>query len=242
MRIARNLLLAALALVAAASLAGPPPARAGDPSVARTLLESGKKALAARKVDEAVAHFRKALAEDANLVEAAYWIGAARDKDKDDAGALAAYREFLSLLEKRGNPSSDEGKLKALADKRVDALAAAEKEFQKLEDKYVEDLLAFARAKYPKEPAVAALALEGVPASRSVKEWRDLLRERAISSDAITFPGEVMAFDAKDGTKVTSKHPIDEGGNLVYEMEFRVTDVHDPGWLAGLSFSEKTET
>src|SRR5690349_11699944 len=276
MRIARNLLLAALALAAAAHLAGAPPARAGDPSVARTLLESGKKALAARKIDEAVAHFRKALAEDANLVEAAYWIGAACDRDKDDAGALAAYRDFLSLLEKRGNPSAEETKLKVLADKRVDALAAGEKEFQKLEDRYVEDLLAFARARYARDPAVAALALDrvlaarpnhaaalslyekiggrpggkgdgpdaadgGVLASRGVKEWRDLLGERAITSSFVSFAGEVMTFDTKAGKKVTAKHAIDMGANFVYEMEFRVVEAYDPGWLSGLTFAEKPD-
>jgi len=272
MRTARTLLLAAAVFLAGS------PALAGDPSVARTLLESGKKALAARKIDEAVAHFRKALAEDANLVEAAYWIGVARDREKDDPGALAAYRDFLALLEKRGNPSADEQKLKALAEKRVDALAAGEKEFQKLEDKYVEDLLAFARGKFLRDPAVAALALDrvlavrpnhpaalslyekiggkpgakpgekagegddGNPAARGVKAWRDLLRNREISSDSITFTGDLMVFDAKGGKKVTSKKPIDEGGNLVYETEFRVVEAYDSGWLAGLTFSEKAES
>lgn len=272
MRIARTIVLAASVFLAGS------PALAGDPSVAKTLLESGKKALNARKVDEAVAHFRKALAEDGNLVEAAYWIGAARDKEKDDPGALAAYRDFLALLEKRGTPSSEEQKLRTLAEKRVDVLAAGEKEFSKLEDRYVEDLLAFARAKFLRDPAVAALALDrvlavrpahpaalslydkiggkpgakpgekssdgdgGVPASRGVKEWRDLLRNREISSDRITYSGDLMAFDSKGGTKVTSKKPIDEGGNLVYEMEFRVAEAYDSGWLAGLTFAEKTET
>lgn len=272
MRIARTLVLAAAVLLAGS------PASAGDPSVARTLLESGKKALAARKVDEAVAHFRKALAEDGNLVEAAYWIGAARDREKDDQGALAAYRDYLALLDKRGGPSAEEQKLRGLAEKRVDVLAAGEKEFQKLEDRYLEDLLAFARAKFLRDPAVAALAIDrvlavkpnhpaalslydkiggrpgakpgetpadgegGAPAARGVKEWRDLLRNREITSDAITFAGEVMTFDSKGGKKVTSKRPIDEGGNLVYEMEFRVVEAHDSGWLAGLTFSEKSET
>jgi tetratricopeptide (TPR) repeat protein len=272
MRGSRNVLLAAVVLAAVA------PARAGDPSVAKTLLESGKKALNARKVDEAVVHFRKALAEDGNLVEAAYWIGAARDREKDDPGSLAAYRDFLSLLEKRGNPSAEEQKLKGLAEKRVDSLAAGEKEFQKLEDKYVEDLLSFARAKFLRDPAVAALALDrvlavrpahpaalslyekiggkpgakpgegtadadgGVPAGKGVKAWRDILRNREISSDSITFTGDVMVFDAKGGKKVTSHKPIDEGGNLVYETEFRVVEAYDSGWLAGLTFSEKAES
>ena len=271
MRTARTLLLAAAVFLAGS------PALAGDPSVAKTLLESGKKALNGRKIDEAIAHFRKALVEDGNLVEAAYWIGAARDKEKDDPGALAAYRDYLALLEKRGSPSSEEQKLRGLAEKRVDALAAGEKEFQKLEDRYVEDLLAFARAKFLRDPAVAALALDrvlaarpnhpaalslydkiggkpgakpgggaadgegGVPAARGVKEWRDLLRNRDISSDAITFTGDLMSFDTKGGKKVTSKKPIDEGGNLVYETEFRVAEAHDSGWLAGLTFSEKGE-
>jgi tetratricopeptide (TPR) repeat protein len=272
MRIARAIVLAAAGFLAVAT------ALAGDPSVARTLLESGKKALNARKIDEAVAHFRKALAEDGNLVEAAYWIGAARDREKDDPGALAAYRDFLALLEKRGTPSPEEQKLRALAEKRVDALAAGEREFTKLEEKYVEELLNFARAKFLRDPAVAALALDrvlafrpnhpvalalydkfggrpggkpsektaegdgGVPASRSVKEWRDLLSNREITSERITFDGEFMVFDTKGGTKITPTKPIDAGGSFVYEMEFRVAEAYDSGWLTGLTFAEKSET
>ena len=268
---ARFLLAAILVLLAAL------PAPAGDPTIARTLLESGKKALNARKIDEAVSHFRKALSEDGNLVEAAYWIGAARDREKDDQGALAGYRDFLSLLEKRGSPSAEESKLRTAAEKRVDVLAAGEKEFQKLEEKCIEDLLAFARAKFLRDPAVAALALDrvlamrpdhpaalslyekiggkpgakpgekapdpgGVPAASGVKSWRDLLRNREISSDKVTFTGDLMVYDSKGGTKITSRKPIDEGGNLVYETEFRVAEAYDSGWLTGLTFSEKSET
>jgi len=60
--------------VAALLLPGAPGARAGDPAVARTLLESGKKALANNRTAEAVTLLRRAQAEDAGPIEATYWV------------------------------------------------------------------------------------------------------------------------------------------------------------------------
>jgi tetratricopeptide (TPR) repeat protein len=119
----------ALALLAADTVV------AGDAVVARTLLQNGKKAVTYRKYDEAVTLLRKALVEDPDLAEAAYWIGVALDRSKDDLGALAAYRDFLAILDRKGAAATpEEKKLRGTAQRRVDALAAGEKEFRKLED------------------------------------------------------------------------------------------------------------
>lgn len=162
--------LAAVAALAAPVLCHsilPPAARAGDATVARTLFDSAKKAFNGRRYDEAVILYRKAFDEDPTLIEAVYWIGLSQDRRKDDAAALAAYREFLNLCDAAGSGLDGEPKkLRATAEKRVDALAVGEKEFRKLEDRAVADLLDFANAHFVRDPAIAREAVERILAWR----------------------------------------------------------------------------
>ena len=151
----------------------------GDPVVARNLLENGKKVVNARKFDEANTLLRKALEEDPGLAEAAYWIATARERNRDETGALAAYREFLAILEKKGEAATaEEKKLRAPVEKRIEALAVAEAEFRKLEDRYVADLLAFATARVGKDNGAASLALTRILAVRPDYPAALSLRER----------------------------------------------------------------
>ncbi|HEU4396088.1 MAG TPA: hypothetical protein VFS92_11020, partial [Planctomycetota bacterium] len=162
----------------------------GDPALAKSLLEDGKKAVNSRKFDEAATLLRKALEEDPDLAEAAYWLGVGREKSKDDAGALAGYREFLAILDRKGGGNAEEKKLRAQAEKRIDVLAAGEKEFQKLEDRYVDELLAFATAKTGRDNGAASMALErilavrqGYPAAISLREKIEGRSDAAASTD-----------------------------------------------------------
>ena len=171
--------LRAVLLGAALLLPGSIPALAGDPVVARTLLESGRKAVAARKYDEAVPLLRRAQAEDPGLAEAVYWIGVVSDRQKDDAGSLAAYREYLALLEARGGEgSAEEKKLRSLAEKRVDVLAAGEKELRKLEERVVDELMDFARLRSSRDPGIALQALERLLSGRPDHDAALTLREK----------------------------------------------------------------
>ncbi len=136
---------------------------AGDPTVARSLLKTGKEYLERKKYGEAITHFQRARDEDPNLLEAVYWKAVGQERSGVTADSLASYREFLSLLEEKsssGKPSAEEGKLKPLAERRVAALAAGEKEYQALEDAFAGDILKFTSARAEKEPALSRQALE----------------------------------------------------------------------------------
>lgn len=262
---------AALAALACIVVAAPRPAAAGDAVVAKTLLESGRKSFNAKKYDEAETFFRKAYLEDPALIEAVYWRAQTGEKKKDDAAALSAYREFLSLAQKKagaGGLSAEETKLRPLAEKRVAALAVAEGEFQKLEDKYVEDLLGFARAKLLRDPGVALRAVErilearpdqgealslrdklsGTPASEeaqgsfpTVKEWIDLIHGQAIRDDAISFGDGTMDIDQKSARRFRPASPVDLGKEYALETEFRIVEAYDENWLVGFTLADTKE-
>lgn len=239
--------------------------------MARTLLEGGRKAISARKYDDALSVLRKALVEDPHLVEAAYWIAVAHEKGGDDSAALPAYREFLSLLEKKSaGPSPEEKKLQPLAEKRVEALSVGEKEFEKIEDKYISDLLDFARDRFVRDPGVAVRALDLVlairpkyPAAVALKEkiagkggeqaaagafadvaqWRDLIADRTIIPvpGRYTYTGETLTADMRDPHLTWPRNVIDMGSNFAYEIEFRVLEAYEAGWSVGLAFANSKE-
>lgn len=249
-------------VVAAALLGSTTTAFSGDAVVARTLLESGKKAFNAKKYDEAIPLLRKAFAEDPTLIEADYWRAQSLEKTKDDVGALAAYREFLDLYGKKAAPSADEQKLKPLADKRVEALAVNDRAFQKLEEKYVADLLAIAKAKIAGDPSAALLAanrvLEIEPKNASalalrdrlsekktenpfagVESWREFVKDKAFHAEVVKYVGDLMTFEVKNGGKLRPEPPSTMATDYAAETEFRVAEVFDPtSWGVGFSFGE----
>lgn len=202
MRCAKGGRVGVVLLAAAFLFAGVRPLLAGDPVVARSLLESGRKAVNARKYEEAVPLLRRAQAEDPGLAEAVYWIGVVCDRQKDDAGSLAAYREYLALLEARGGEGNpEERKLRSLAEKRVEILAAGEKEFVKLEDRVVDELMTFARYRSGKDPGIALRALERVLAMRPDHDGALTLREKLGGKPR---PAKGLAAGAKEIASVST--------------------------------------
>lgn len=232
----------------------------GDAVVARTLLESGKKAFTAKKYDDALPLFKKALAEDPTLIESVYWRAQVHEKAKDNVSALAAYREFLDLYAKKPGPSAEDQKLKPLAEKRIEALAVADREFRKLEEKYIADLLAIAKAKVAGDPGAAlgavsrileiqpkhaeALALRealGVKKESpfaGVASWRDLVKGQEYHSDAISYTDGVMILERSGPGRLRSEPPAPMGAEHAGEMEFRLPVVSDPKWIIGFSIGE----
>lgn len=259
------LLPALAALLAVPAAFAPAPAVAGDPVVAKTLLESARKSLAAKKYDEAVQLLKRVSTEDPSLIEAVYLRAQALEKLKDDPGALAAYREFLDLFAKKaasGGTTPEEQKLKPPAEKRVAAMAVPEAEFRKLEEKYVADLLAYARDRAAKDPAAAlraanrvlevaprnpeALALRdrlGPPKDPGpfgeIETWRDFLKEGAFKAGpGIDLADGVLTIDTKTGGKLRPNPRSEPEGKFAFESEFRVLDVWEETWNLGLSAGE----
>jgi hypothetical protein len=156
-------------------------AAAGDAKVADSLFKSGKQALGKGDAAGAVSFFKKAQVENPDLIEACWWRASAQEKAGDKSTALASYREYLQLFDGKaaGAPTSkEEQRLKGLADKSVDALAAGEKEFKKLEDGYVTALLAFAKESFVRDPGLALKAVQAVLVVRPDHEEAQKLREK----------------------------------------------------------------
>jgi hypothetical protein len=139
-------------------------AAAGDAKVAETLFKSGKQALGKGDCPGAVTYFTKALEESPDLIEAAWWKGSAQEKSGDKGAALASYREYLALYDGKfssgATVSKEEQRLKGLAEKSVDSMAAGEKDYKKLEDAYVAALFQFAKDNFVRDPGISLKATE----------------------------------------------------------------------------------
>lgn len=154
-RVAATLL--ACLLVVAGSVA------AGDPEMAKFLLKGAKTDIGKKQFEPAFTKLQRAELEDPSLLEAAYWTGFVLERRDDPKAAVAAYRRFLAGVAARakaGSPYKEEGSLAKKAQERLDALAAGEVERRKLDDAFVDGLLAFARATLGKDPLTCAEAVK----------------------------------------------------------------------------------
>lgn len=154
-------------------------AQDGDAAVAAALLKSGKASLRKKQYQEAITFFDKALAEHDSVIEAHFQKAFAFEKLARPKDALASYRSFVELCRaKDAAASKEELALLKRATKRVDALAAGERELRKLEDRFVADVLGFAKKHADKDPHVSIRALRAALAARPDHEdARDLLEE-----------------------------------------------------------------
>jgi len=137
--------LAALGL-AWAMLLGPAPVLAGDPDLAKFLLQAGKDALAKGNAVDALTKLEKARDEDPTLLEVAYWMGAALEARGDTPGAVESYRTFLGGLAAAGptEASKEVLALQKKAQARVDALDAARREVERAHEAFAAQVFALA--------------------------------------------------------------------------------------------------
>ena len=153
----------ALSLACVAGGLGPTRfAMAGDPELAKFLLKGGKEDLGKKLYDQALTKFERAEREDPALLESVYCQALARERRADVKGAVQTYRRFLVAVDAKsqgGAVAKDVAALAKIAQGRVDVLAAGSAERRKLDAAFVEELMAFARAQFVKDPTIAAEAL-----------------------------------------------------------------------------------
>ncbi|MCE9634279.1 MAG: hypothetical protein K8T90_01125 [Planctomycetes bacterium] len=166
------------ALAGLAATAAVAPDAAADAKVAETLFKSGKQAYSKGDYAGAITYFQKAIEEDTTLLEASWWCAAAQEKLGDKGAALTTYREFLALVSGKPAATKEELRLKALAEKSVESLAAGEKESKKLEDAFVGNLMQFAKDNFVRDPGVALKALAQILAVRPDHSEALKLREK----------------------------------------------------------------
>src|SRR5205085_12593530 len=121
----------------------------------------------------------------------------AQEKSGDRPAALASYREYLARYEERNGAgatmSTEETRLKALAEKSADALAVAEKEFKKLEDGFAASLLAFAKDNFVRDPALSLRAVQTLLSVRPDDEEALKLNEKLGGDAPAPVPRAVAA-------------------------------------------------
>lgn len=145
---------AALAIVLSAA-----PVTFADKEAAQEFLKLGRNAIFKRQYDEAVERFTKALEEDPELIEAQYWLANALDKKNDTAGAIVAYRRYLSLFRKKKDASREETRLEKLADRRLSVIAKGGRELEDLDEEFAREIMRYARSWHGKDAAAALKAL-----------------------------------------------------------------------------------
>jgi tetratricopeptide (TPR) repeat protein len=184
------LLVLAVALGARAGIAS-------DSELAKLLIKQGRAALDKGQATDAVTKLRRATTEDADQVDGWYWLGQALEKQRDSAEAIAAYRscqEAITRLRAKSSATADDSAIAAKASARLDALAAGESEFRRLEEKYVGGLLVVAKENSVKDEATAkravALALAVAPSEPQALALAKFLRMEAAA------PGEKPAAGA----------------------------------------------
>ncbi|MHC5036211.1 MAG: tetratricopeptide repeat protein [Planctomycetota bacterium] len=258
----------------------PDPVLGGDPEVAEILFKTGKTALARRQFEVAVSKFQKALSEDPALIQAAYWLGVAWEKKGEKGEALKAFRDYLMRFEEKRKgkePSTEEIRFRALAEKRVEALAAGEREFQKLEETFIDALMKFARDHFLRDPAASLKALrllltlqpDHKPAERlfkklggkleppetgevplqpppgtgpfaDVKSWKDLIALKTFGkSGDWEYQEGRMVVDLKGGKIAWPTAFVGGGEAFAFEIEVRILEVYERGWLVGPVFGAK---
>jgi hypothetical protein len=150
----------AAALGCALLLAALPSAVAGDPALAKFLLQHGKEALQKGDAAGALSKFEKAREEDPELVEVVYWQGAAREARNDPAGAIADYRAFVEQISKQETPAKDLLALQKKAQARLLVLDAARVEIDKAHATFGDQMVELARSKRETNPDLAVRALK----------------------------------------------------------------------------------
>jgi tetratricopeptide (TPR) repeat protein len=223
---------AALLLVALlAVLATRAGARAGDPALAKFLLEAGRKSVEKKQYDDALSKLEKAAAEDPTLAEARYWIGVAHDRKGDAPKAITAYRTFRDACTTAAAEApldKELAKLLKAAEVRLGVLAAAEVELQKLNDAFVARTLAFAKAQFVRDPLIAGRALRLLLLSAPGHEEAKRLLEKLGGAPGAG-SGKVDGGPHNDVKKWTDLLATQflKGSTLVYERDVMVFDDKD---------------
>ena len=182
----RGALACALASCLLAAALAPGLAPAADDELVGFLVKEGCAALDKGKTDDAIAKFRKATNEDRDAPQAWAWLGQALEKKGDKPAAIDAYRGIgpaVAARRRAGGMTPDVQDAVKRAVARLEALAPGEVELRRVQEGYLADLLALARATLEKDPATAkralAVALGIAPDDAAVRELAEKLGVQA---------------------------------------------------------------
>ncbi len=197
-----------------------------DDEVARFLLAQAKKAISARKFDEAVVKLERALEEDATILEAAYILGQVHEKKKEPGKALGAYRRFRDGCVAQGDALDKKlARLLKRAEKRIAVLGKGEKELEALQTRFGDRVLRLARHLRETDPDLAVDALRRLvaiaPQDAAAKQLLgELTGEGSTSADG--GPSPIPGITAWDD--LLGERAIPPGKDIQYRRSLLTID------------------
>ncbi|MCU0722479.1 MAG: hypothetical protein MUC63_02485 [Planctomycetes bacterium] len=96
----------------------------------------------------------------------------------------------------------------------------------------------------PPDGVAEATSSQGPPGPfKKAKSWRDLVELKGfVELEGWSFQGRSMIIDKKDGCVARPKSFIGNGPSFAAELESRVLEEYERGWLMGLVFGRKSES
>jgi len=202
-----------------AVLVGPAPALAGDPELAKFLLQAGKDALAKGNAADALTKLEKAREEDPTLLDLTYWIGAALEARGDTPGAVESYRAYLGGLGVAGaaEPSKEALVLQKKAQARIDVLDAARRDIERAHEAFAAQVFALAERVAETDANLAERALRLLLAVNPENaKARDLLAVVATGTGSGAAPTSAALRGLPEVLDLIASHGLGKSDDWTY--------------------------
>ncbi len=139
----RTFLPGILILSAVLLFSGPAPG--GDADVAKLLFDKGEKAFRAENYEEALEHYRRALAESSPYPEAEYALGQTLEKLNRNEDAIAAYVRCIDEVRALPTPSRTQKRSAADAEKAIARIGPGYAQLAQMEEALFKQAMDLAR-------------------------------------------------------------------------------------------------
>lgn len=229
-------------------------ARAGDPDLAKFLLQHGQAALSKGEYDDALTKLRKAREEDPKLIEATYVIALVLERKRDLPKAIVEYRTFklsAEAAEREGALSKRLAKILKKALVRLKALDAGNTALNKVQAAFADRMCVAARAVAARDPSlthrmlkVARGAAPDHPETRNlldemesgftplpsefdgVHDWLDLIKGKMFgTNEGWTYTDTKIAISALRGSVARPPGGYESGPRYAITADFGLREI-----------------
>ncbi len=228
-------------------------ARAGDPDLAKFLLQHGRTALLKGDYDDALTKLRKARVEDPTLIEATYVIALVLERKKEPTKAVLEYRAFqlgAEAAQRDAKLSKKMSKFLKKAMGRLKALDAGNTEINKAQAAFATGLCISARAMASTDAGLAIRMLKVARAAApdhndarnmldemasgfiplasvfdSVHDWQDVIKSSMLGKNpGWTYQGTKIAVTTLGGSLIRPPGGYESGPTYALTADLALKD------------------